>query len=374
MAGKLKHWRTETISYAPDKAFTVIHRSTVSPSRELTYNASSWAVLGATRFGLALIVFLSHMMWFSPHNAILQHVSMLGGKAAVLGFFLISGASIGHSYRDRPDGFYRRRFLRIYPLYFVAAIFSETLCLIYPGGIVCPAMAFPTAGIKTGIANLFLLQEFIAIPINYNLPLWTLSIEVFLYLLTPRFALWSEKIIIGLIVISMVTFHFQYILGSCLGGFPVMVFGWPWLIGFLLIRSTDRRIPLVLGIVGAFLVFVNKGITVQPLSTVTYLSVLFLLVAVPYASLPGYVRTLADWLGDISYPLYLFHAPLALMAFAWLGFHRLFDFLVFIFLTVVALYYLVDVYWKKIFWKPLVNYSVAQFAKRRPASFAAAKS
>jgi peptidoglycan/LPS O-acetylase OafA/YrhL len=365
MAGKLKHWRTGAFSYARDEALPVIHRPTVSPQRELTYTASSWAVLGATRFVLALIVFLSHLRWFVPPSAVLEHIGMLGDKAAVLGFFLISGASIAHSHRDRPEGFYRRRFLRIYPLYFVAIIVTEILTLLYPHGIVCPdGRPLLATGYLTAIANLFLLQDFIAIPMTYNLPLWTLSIEVFYYLLAPRFARWSESLIVGLIVLSLLTFHFQYLVGERLFGFAALVFAWPWLIGFLLVRTTRRSLPLALGVLGAIPVFLSRELTQPPLSVVTYLTVLVLIVAVPYASLPDLARRLTNWLGDISYPLYLFHLPLGLLAFMCMGLHQSFVLIGFILLMIVALYYLVDVYWKKVFWKPLVGYVVGRLASK----------
>ena len=145
--------------------------------------------------------------------------------------------------------------LRIYPLYFVAVILTEILTLLYPGGIVCTDRILPATGYETALANLFLLQDFTAIPMAYNLPLWTLSIEVFYYLLSPCFARWSERVLVGLIVLSMLTFHFQYLVGERLFGYAALVFAWPWLIGFLLVRSTRRGFPLALGIAGAAPVF-----------------------------------------------------------------------------------------------------------------------
>ena len=60
--------------------------------------------------------------------------------------------------------------------------------------------------------------------------------------------------------------------------------------------------------------------------------------------------------------MYLFHLPLGLFAFMYLGLHEPFVQFAFILLMVVALYYLVDVYWKRVFWKPLVNEVAGRFA------------
>jgi peptidoglycan/LPS O-acetylase OafA/YrhL len=85
-----------------------------------------WKVLAGLRFFLAWIVVCYHLKNFIPDYGkdFLCTFGKLNGLTAVLGFLLISGYSIAHSLTKNPEGFYNRRFLRIYPLYFCAVIVS----------------------------------------------------------------------------------------------------------------------------------------------------------------------------------------------------------------------------------------------------------
>jgi peptidoglycan/LPS O-acetylase OafA/YrhL len=86
--------------------------------------AISWASLAVLRFALAMIVFATHLVFFTGYGGWTEAVASLDGKAAVIGFLLISGFSIAASSdRDR-DGFYRRRFLRVYRLYCFVVLFA----------------------------------------------------------------------------------------------------------------------------------------------------------------------------------------------------------------------------------------------------------
>jgi peptidoglycan/LPS O-acetylase OafA/YrhL len=84
---------------------------------------STWAILTITRFFLAFIVLIHHLDYYFgmvKGNMVLEFIPSLGGKSAILGFLLISGISIGYSFFINSVGFLKRRFLRIYPLYFFA--------------------------------------------------------------------------------------------------------------------------------------------------------------------------------------------------------------------------------------------------------------
>ena len=87
-----------------------------------------WGSLGWLRFGLAVIVACSHLRGFyAEYVTTWDPARILGsfnGVAAVLGFLLVSGFSICHSLVQKPEGYVRRRFMRIYPLYLVAIVLS----------------------------------------------------------------------------------------------------------------------------------------------------------------------------------------------------------------------------------------------------------
>ena len=91
-------------------------------------NSHAWAVLGALRFALASIVVFGHLARFVPADSITNKVfikiGLLDPVEAVICFLIISGFSIAHSYSSRPDGYFRRRALRIYPLYVVGVLLA----------------------------------------------------------------------------------------------------------------------------------------------------------------------------------------------------------------------------------------------------------
>lgn len=78
-------------------------------------SSQRWAVLGGLRFALAALVLVGHARYCTPTYRWVQFLAQFGSFSAVLGFFLISGYSIAHSYDRRPDGFFRRRIQRLAP-------------------------------------------------------------------------------------------------------------------------------------------------------------------------------------------------------------------------------------------------------------------
>src|SRR5690349_8451883 len=142
---------------------------------------SSWSILALMRFLLATIVYVVHLHPFakSPLPFPFEEIAAFGGKAAVLGFLLISGVSIGYSYRLSKTGYLKRRFLRIYPLYFFAVLTAVFLQYFLGSPYQVLNWTMVSAGWRTSLANFFFLQEFLSIPVTYNFPLWSISIEVF---------------------------------------------------------------------------------------------------------------------------------------------------------------------------------------------------
>ena len=325
---------------------------------------SAWAALAVMRWVLASIVLMTHLRaTFVPSTAALDLIVSLGGKAAVTGFFLISGYSIAHSYGERPDGFFRRRFLRIYPLYLVAVLFTQLVVYLAPSPAVClDGYAYVSAGFCTSVANALLLQDFAAIPLTYNIPLWSLSIEVLYYLLAPFLHRRSRTVIALFIIASMIVFYLSPAPGL-LYGYSALVYFWPWLIGFLLGRDMGRTAWAIgFGLIGALLVFLSKRETVEPLSVATYLVTFAVILAAPHLRIPALLRKAANFLGDLSYPLYLFHLPLAIFFFKYVGLRGLPEFLIAIIGSTAVLWYVFDEKLKHWLWIPLVD-AVLRFAK-----------
>ncbi len=284
-----------------------------------------WAVLGGLRFVLAVVVVSGHLIWFAP-GGWAARVSDLGGTAAVLGFLVVSGYSIGHSLDRRPAGFYRRRAWRIYPLYAAAVVYAVvpfglgTGRLGGPGtGVTVPR---PTAAEVAG--NLALLQGVACRPVASDLPVWTLGIEAVCYVAAPRLRRWRTGRLVGLTAVSAGAFAAYPWLGwghygTLLWGRPVLLFAWAWVGGFLLHRADGRPSwGVALAVLGCVLLTVNRayGTAYTVHTFVGSVAVVTAARRVPVGPAAGRVL---NHLGDLSYPLYLFHLPTLLLAYCVLG-------------------------------------------------------
>lgn len=123
----------------------------------------------------------SHLKW-------LEATDVFGAMYAVPLFFLISGYCIHLSnikyiknHQRLPlKEYFKRRFLRIYPPYLVALLFSIGVNYITNNDRHLPAVDFVT--------HLFLLQGFTVAYFNsINVVLWTISVEMAFYILYPIF-------------------------------------------------------------------------------------------------------------------------------------------------------------------------------------------
>lgn len=334
---------------------------------KVNYSKASWAVLAALRFVLALVVFDSHLIGFGIPAALPALYPI--GRTCVLGFFLISGVSIGYSYRQRSEGFYTRRFLRIYPLYFAAIIFTEAVVRLTAPGVIFPSLSFGhSAGLATTAANLCFLQGFAAIPLPYDGALWSLSLEAWLYALTPVFFRLPRWALLALTSASLAAFaKAQGEMPSSFFGVGLLVYGWPWWIGFLLACDQRKRAPLVLGSIGVGLFFVDHLMlaTENAACALLFASVLVTILLVGRARLPQRLATTANVLGDVSYPLYLFHMPMTILLFGRLGVHSEIGLITVALAFVVALVVFYEGQFKRIFWKPLT----CALVRRLPSSW-----
>ena len=167
---------------------------------------TSWEGIALLRFFLAWVVFAGHLNLFTPEPSWLGAFDQFGGKAAVIGFLLVSGFSIASSIERQGEGFFRRRFLRIYPLYFTAIVFGFALEIWTGGQVTAPGRTFEALGWPTALGNLIFAQTFAVKPLGFDGPVWSLAIEVFYYALAPVFLLLERKWLLGIAVVSMVCY------------------------------------------------------------------------------------------------------------------------------------------------------------------------
>lgn len=283
-----------------------------------------WASLGWLRFGLALIVAAYHLRGYYgsivPRWDPTHIIGSFNGMAAVLGFLLVSGFSISHSLVQKPHGYYRRRFLRIYPMYVLAIALS-----VWVGAYSVPTASgagtdprfFDASGGFQIVANALLLQGVIAEPLTNNAPLWTLSLEWWLYLLAPfLLALSARKmgVLLAVLVFGNLTW---IVLGPRLGHYSqtlaflnLWFLGIFWVLGFWYYLNREK--PAAPWIMIALVWFVT-GLNRESLSLQAQVALVWscvVLVAGGMVNWPRLLDRLGRTLGNASYPLYLIHLPL----------------------------------------------------------------
>jgi peptidoglycan/LPS O-acetylase OafA/YrhL len=291
---------------------------------------SRWQLLAGLRFLLAMVVVSTHLTWFAPLNSPPPMLAMLGGTAAVLGFLIVSGYSIGHSLQRRPRGFFQRRLLRIYPLYFCAVLYAlvpfrsgaSALETMSPFVIIARPHWYVVLG------NLLVMQNLICPPIDSNTLLWTLGIEMICYAFAPLFRKAPSILLMLLIAISGSAFGWWYphlvrqgVLhyANLMWGLPLLMFLWAWLAGFWLQRSGNSiwTAMVIIAIVVVLLHFNTEQHT--PYSTGCVIGSVLIVTFAPLARLNPRLGAILDYLGDLSYPLYLFHLPTLLIGYCIMG-------------------------------------------------------
>jgi peptidoglycan/LPS O-acetylase OafA/YrhL len=329
--------------------------------------------LGTLRFLLAVAVVGSH----SPFG-----YQFVEGATAVEGFFIISGFFItlvlceNPAYQDTLR-FYLSRYLRLWPMYIICAVptllLSSSNLFSFGDQSIAYAEAFKQldwlgkfyvlfsnltmffqewslflqANWQTGVLSFTSDFNGGTTPIMYKLlwdvPAWSLSIELVFYLIAP-FVVRSPTRVICLIAASLAVRIFTAQLfplrdpwGSrfmpselCMFGFGSLAYHFhrkivPWA------PNAIRRSTMTMaGIIGLWFLIVailfhrDLGGLLRPSKALLLYSPLFLLaVAIFVGPIFALTRSsrLDRWLGDMSYPIYLSHVPVlaAMTAFGLLA-------------------------------------------------------
>lgn len=131
-----------------------------------------WSLLALLRFALASIVAMGHL---DDHLLL----GRLGAFEAVLGFLAISGYSVTVSHAQRPDGFLRRRLVRVFPVY-LACLALTLLVMTFVEHKALP-------GIGTIVANALMLNQIVTRGSILG-PAWSLALECWFYAMLPLLA------------------------------------------------------------------------------------------------------------------------------------------------------------------------------------------
>jgi peptidoglycan/LPS O-acetylase OafA/YrhL len=326
--------------------------------------------------GVAALTVLAEHAWalsvdpIRPGGAELPLYRLVGGLGSwgVLLFFMLSGYLLADTFWRTEKADLRvyaiRRFFRIAPAYYV----NVAILFLF---LAAPGLLFSSQGVKQVLANLTFTQHLSAgttSSFNVNGALWTLTIEMMLYLFLPLMALlvgrapWSATIlfiVLGLGWRLLIAVHgdglrdFWYArYADQPGGLPpvalqsnfvgqqfpgaLSVFALGIIARWLVVHgSLDRiynRLPARLG-VSSFLVlalpslallywFADKtDYTHVVWFTLCYFLLMLallpalLLAARPQQFSPSPLRAVGSWLGERSYSIYLWHFPIILAVY-----------------------------------------------------------
>lgn len=312
--------------------------SSVTPLAAKAGERSNWDILSFLRFFLALIVAATHLSEYSPHPGPFRWLARMGSFEAILGFLLISGYSIGSSIQKESLGFFRRRMLRIYPVYIAAIVLTW---LVHRN-----ALTGSFAWLL--LLNLFFLGQLV-VSYTYVWAGWSLCLEVWLYALGPVFLRCRARTLEVLIVLSFIfyafytcgrtLFHWSYY-SATIGGINLPCLAFIWITGFYLATSPgDKRRPLHFAgwlFLGEFLL--DSGIQFfyrvkhrdwhdLVFNDLTGFLLHAILLTMIYMIFSGVIshrfhfnqiqRRICRFLGDISYPLYLVHLPVFIFMAAY---------------------------------------------------------
>jgi peptidoglycan/LPS O-acetylase OafA/YrhL len=297
--------------------------------------------LGAYRFALAWIVFSSHIVPRPLHFM----YTMVHGLIAVMMFFVLSGYLISNAletfYAGRVGQFVINRCLRIYPAYWVVFGVTIAICGLYGD----PLPGFGGSAILTlqGAP----LSDLATAPFTFNIiaMTWSLRCELYFYIAialtyavvgsvswgNPRYKAWG----IYLSCFAALGYH-----AYCSASWDI-----PWahpyahipffVVGVAVSRLMLRRDPpvasfVLLGcaVLLAFIsfshnvypaphqrLFVPFGLRLgpDPFNLINFAILVVLFVAGLMVSVGGYLRRVDNFLGDLSYPLFISHYTVVAM-------------------------------------------------------------
>lgn len=306
-----------------------------------------YATLDTLRGVAALAVMVFHLGEVKLAPNIVPH-----GYLAVDLFFMLSGFVVAHAYEEALRGslsfrsFALRRAIRLYPLAILGAMSGLSLLILkwrYFPEKVDPLPNILISGLLNG---LLLPTPFGGEASNYELfpgngPLWTLFFELAANL---AWASWGPHLrirtllvvvaIAGLAIVALSwnagTANLGFDLATAPGGAARVCFGFP--LGVVLFRllgdsawtsrlRSDRTGPAIVGILLISILAMPQATSSSTFAAWDIVSILFLIPAIVASGISQCeCGRFGDFIGELSYPIYVLHFPIILLAS---GLHQL---------------------------------------------------
>lgn len=305
----------------------------------------------------------------------------LNGINSVIMFFVLSGFLITYLLLSEIQktgtvnvrNFYVRRILRIWPVYYVT---------IFVGLVVVPLIvqASGFTGFYWGVTNpgiqslLYVMilpnaTGFFGNPAVTLLHLWTIGIEEQFYLLWPQLARWFGKrlyLVLIFIIVFKVFWNQFYLLAfplhfeegmrnllafinglrfenMAVGGLgAVLLFQRHWLLR-IIFHPVVEKLTLAFMIFNAFILYPPDDLTLNLLLCVPYIIFILNVSSNPRSTLKM-ENWLFNWLGRLSYGIYMYHLAIVYLAFLMFSYMNVqqwdphvFTWVAYIFITAVTI-------------------------------------
>lgn len=316
-----------------------------------------YEILDGLRGVAALLVVLFHVFEIHSHGdhskQIINH-----GYLAVDFFFLLSGFVLGYAYDDRwgkmtLKDFFKRRIIRLQPMIIIGSIigallfyFQDSLALGWGGINEVPVWKM----------LLVMLIGFTLIPVGKGLdirgwnemhplngPAWSLFFEYIANIVYALILRRVSKVVLAILVVVAAGFTIHYALtnpnGDIIGGWSIddstqlkigfIRLAFPFLAGLLLARIGKLRYTKNAFLSAALLLVVLLSVPRLGDADSLWLNGLYecfcLIIMFPFiiwlgagGKVQGYKASkVCKFLGDISYPIYITHFPIAYVYMAW---------------------------------------------------------
>lgn len=316
-----------------------------------------YEILDGLRGVAALLVVLFHVFEIHSHGdhskQIINH-----GYLAVDFFFLLSGFVLGYAYDDRwgkmtLKDFFKRRIIRLQPMIIIGSIIGALLFYFQDS----PALGWGGINeVPVWKMLLVMLIGFTLIPVGKGLdirgwnemhplngPAWSLFFEYIANIVYALVLRRVSKIVLAILVVVAAGFTIHYALtnpnGDIIGGWSIddstqlkigfIRLAFPFLAGLLLARIGKLRYTKNAFLSAALLLVVLLSVPRLGDADSLWLNGLYecfcLIIMFPFiiwlgagGKVQGYKASkVCKFLGDISYPIYITHFPIAYVYMTW---------------------------------------------------------
>lgn len=276
---------------------------------------STWAILGFVRIVLASVVMCGH--WRRTGYGDISVALSSSAFVSVVAFFLISGYCIAASLTREPSHFYARRFIRIWPVLITGVLMSLLPYLCF-GPVLrthLPNLCREPNWLVV-VGSLLCLQALVTPIMDTLTASWSLNCEIIYYALAPY--LRNNRLVVGLTIGSFVCYagYTRFInptVWNAPGGSAAICLAWAWLAGFLYYRNRQPWAAALVAMATPFLLLIG---VIETAATVALLAGASAVVLFAHkVQLPRPMVKIGEYLGDVSYPLYLIHQPVIFMCY-----------------------------------------------------------